>query len=124
MNKKTVADQIDEILGDDPDFDVYMLPEENFTKKHDFLRKGEGKLACHRHGKTNFSIKRENSIMIDKNKSEYQINSYNTEKIKYCIKIMLIKSLTLTSFFYAVVFHVYFLLLTTFCKLDMHDYVL
>ena len=39
-------------------------------KKKNFLRKGQGKLASHNHGITNFSLNRKNSFIFDQNKNE------------------------------------------------------
>ncbi len=42
----------------------------DFKKKKNFLRKGQGKLASHNHGITNFSLNRKNSFIFDQNKNE------------------------------------------------------
>ena len=54
--RKTVAEEIDDLLDDYPDFDFYELPEEDFVMKRGFLRKGEGKLASQRHGSPSLFI--------------------------------------------------------------------
>ena len=75
--KKTVAEEIDDLLDDCPDFDFYELPEEDFVMKRGFLRKGEGKLASHRHGPTQFSMKRKESFTMDQNKQEIAHHQHN-----------------------------------------------
>ena len=39
--KKSVADELDDLLRTDSDFDFYDLPEKDFNTKRPFLRKGE-----------------------------------------------------------------------------------
>lgn len=75
--KKTVAEEIDDLLDDYPDFDFYELPEEDFVMKRGFLRKGEGKLASQRHGPTQFSMKRKESFTMDQNKQEIAHHQHN-----------------------------------------------
>ena len=57
MKKKTVAEELDEFFSDDSSDDIvlYDVPKKYFHTKHPFLRKGEGKLASHKHGTTNFT---------------------------------------------------------------------
>lgn len=62
----------------DPDIDYFDLPDSNNSKKP-FMRKGEGKLASQSHGKTEFSLKRQNSVIIDQLKSEKQHHQYNVK---------------------------------------------
>ena len=75
--RKTVAEEIDDLLDDYPDFDFYELPEEDFVMKRGFLRKGEGKLASQRHGPTQFSMKRKESFTMDQNKKEIVHHQHN-----------------------------------------------
>lgn len=75
--RKTVADEIDELLDDYPDFDFYDLPEEDFVMKRGFLRKGQGKLASQRHGTTQFAMKRKESFTLDQNKKEIEHHQRN-----------------------------------------------
>ena len=84
MKKKTVAEELDEFFSDDSSDDIvlYDLPKEKFHTKHPFLRKGEGKLASHKHGTTNFSLKRQKSLLLDKNKTQWQIASINKQKME------------------------------------------
>lgn len=44
------------------------------TKKHDYLKKGEGKLASQFHGETKFAIQRKQKILKE-NKTFIVINS-------------------------------------------------
>ena len=84
MKKKTVAEELDDFFSDDSNDDIvlYDLPKGDFHTKHPFLRKGEGKLASHKHGTTNFSLKRQNSLLLDKNKTQSQIASTNKQKME------------------------------------------
>jgi hypothetical protein len=78
--KKSVAEEIDDILGNDSDFDFYDLPEEDFNTKRPFLRKGEGKLASQKHGQTKFSLQRKESFVFDQNKREIEHHKYNKNR--------------------------------------------
>lgn len=79
-NKKSVADELDDLLGTDSDFDFYDLPEKDFNIKRPFLRKGEGKLASQKHGETKFSLQRKESFVFDQNKREIEHHKYNKKR--------------------------------------------
>lgn len=49
---------------------------EDTKKKHPFLKKGEGKLASHNHGKTEFALKRQESIEKEQRIRELRGNEY------------------------------------------------
>lgn len=58
----------------DPDIDFFDLPAK---PQRTFLRKGEGKLASHRHGTTEFALKRRENVIIDQLKTEKGHHQFN-----------------------------------------------
>lgn len=63
------------------DIEIYELP----NIKRTFLRKGEGKLASHRHGETNFRLNRKNSFVFEQIQRENEHFKYN-EKMNALIQ--------------------------------------
>lgn len=61
------------------DIEQIDLPSSCMSNKKTFLRKGQGKLASDNHGSTEFSLKRQNSVIIDQVKTEKNHHQHNVE---------------------------------------------
>ena len=55
------------------------LPASSMSNKRPFLKKGDGKLASDHHGSTEFSLKRQNSVIIDQVRTEKNHHQHNVE---------------------------------------------
>ena len=61
------------------DIEQIDLPASSMSNKRPFLKKGDGKLASDHHGSTEFSLKRQNSVIIDQVKTEKNHHQHNVE---------------------------------------------
>tara|TARA_A100001015_G_scaffold318993_1_gene440561 strand:- start:2491 stop:2802 length:312 start_codon:yes stop_codon:yes gene_type:complete len=61
------------------DIEQIYLPASSMSNKRPFLKKGDGKLASDHHGSTEFSLKRQNSVIIDQVKTEKNHHQHNVE---------------------------------------------
>lgn len=61
------------------DIEQIDLPPSSMSNKKPFLKKGHGKLASDHHGSTEFSLKRQNSVIIDQVKTEKNHHQHNVE---------------------------------------------
>ena len=61
------------------DIEQIDLPACSMSNKRPFLKKGDGKLASDHHGSTEFSLKRQNSVIIDQVKTEKNHHQHNVE---------------------------------------------
>lgn len=61
------------------DIEQIDLPSSCMSNNKTFLRKGQGKLASDNHGSTEFSLKRQNSVIIDQVKTEKNHHQHNVE---------------------------------------------
>ena len=61
------------------DIDNIDLPPSSMNNKKPFLKKGDGKLASNHHGSTEFSLKRQQSFVIDQLKNEKNHHQNNVE---------------------------------------------
>ena len=61
------------------DIEQIDLPSSCMSNKKTFLRKGQGKLASDNHGSTEFSLKRQNSFIIDQVRTEKNHHQHNVE---------------------------------------------
>ena len=61
------------------DIEQIDLPASSMSNKRPFLKKGDGKLASDHHGSTEFSLKRQNSDIIDQVRTEKNHHQHNVE---------------------------------------------
>lgn len=61
------------------DIEQIDLPASSMSNKRPFLKKGDGKLASDHHGSTEFSLKRQNSVIIDQVRTEKNHHQHNVE---------------------------------------------